>query len=270
MHGKDSMEELRTKEPLEQAQLNRILKEVGNNVTDKMNTAILTHNGSYRKSANIRRDTVLETKENSKPSVIKHERFTFDRDSVRREIEDVTSSGGKIVWMELARRFTVKRPDGEVAKNANEVLKRFAISEGLYEASEQPRIRRGKRKIQIEGLEIDLSAMFPTDQALKAKTREKIASGALKIGDPIAPITLRCKKIDDRGQIKTHTVTMYGRALTLQHVMDSTLKQHSKEGFLRRLYPTDYTISTALTELAAKGKHRFITLLIGVYDKSNE
>ena len=51
--------------------------------------------------------------------------------------------------------------DGELAKIANEVIKGYAISEGLYQpAADTPRSRRGKRKIDIEGIEIDLLAIF--------------------------------------------------------------------------------------------------------------
>ena len=252
IHGKENMDTARANNPPDQEKMKRILKSVGKEITERYNKAILKNNKSYRGMANVRRDTTLEDKDNTKKSVINHERFDFNRQAVKEDIVKTTESGKKPVWLDLARRFPVKRPDGELAKNANEVIKMFAISEGLHQPAIIQRTRRGKRKIEVEGVEVDLTALFPTDQALKTLTREKIAAGIIDIGQPVVPITLRYKKITN-GKIETVTVTMYGRAYPLQTIMDKTLRDHSKEGFLRPPFPPDYDINVALTELAAKG-----------------
>ena len=263
-HGLEQMERARSKSKPEQELVTKVIKEVGREITDRYNSSILKNNQSYRSMANIRRDITLTITENAKPSVIKHERFGFDRVAVKAHITEMSEAGIKPVWVDVARRFPVRRPDGELAKNANEVLKRYAISEGLYQpATATPRSRRGKRKIEIEGIEIDLSAIFPTDQALKSLTREKISAGIIDIGQPIVPVTLSYKRIL-KGKIETVVVTMYGRAYPLQTIMDKTLRDHSKEGFLRRPFPDDYNISTALSELAAKGKPQHIEINLQV------
>ena len=252
IHGKENTDTARANNPPDQEKMKRILKSVGKEITERYNKAILKNNKSYRGVANVRRDTTLEVKDNTKKSVINQERFDFNRHAVKEDIVKTTASGKKPVWLDLARRFPVKRPDGELAKNANEVIKMFAISEGLHQPAIIQRTRRGKRKIEVEGVEVDLTALFPTDQALKTLTREKIAAGIIDIGQPVVPITLRYKKITN-GKIETVTVTMYGRAYPLQTIMDKTLRDHSKEGFLRPPFPPDYDINVALTELAAKG-----------------
>ena len=252
-HGVDAMDMARRKNPLEKNKIQSVLKEAGKETTGRWNKALLSNDVSYRGMANVRRDVSLEEKDKKSHFQIKPDRFHFDRQAVKDQLVSLIDLGTNVNWTDLARKYKVLHPKGHPAKNGNEVLKAFAVEEGLVISSSKRRNRRGKRKIDIDGVEIDLTTLFPTDEALKADTRDKISSGVWDIGSPIVPITVQCKRLNSKGRIETRTLTMYGRSYTLQKIMDRTLVSHTKEGFMRKPYPPDYSISDAKQELAEKG-----------------
>ena len=157
----------------------------------------------------------------------------------------------------MSRIFPVLQQDGRPASNGNTVLKQFAIDESLIAPTESVRQRRCKRKIEMRGLKIDLSKIFPTDQALKDVTRQKIAAGVWSVGTPICPITLQYKRVEN-GQIATRDLTIHGRTFSLQYVMDRTLRWHEERGLLRPPFTDDYDVKRALSELEQKGQSIYL------------
>lgn len=256
-HGKNAMETARAENPLHKDQVKSVMKKLGTKMTKRWNQALQSNDLGYRGMANVRRDVSLEEKENKSQYAIKPDRFNFNRQLVKDTLISMIEQGKDVNWSDLARRHKVYHPKGHEAKNANEVLKAFAVEEGLVVPSTRQRSRRGKRKIDIDGIEVDLTSLFPTDEALKADTRERIASGEWDIGSPIVPITVQCKRLNSRGKIETRTMTMYGRAYTLQKIMDRTLVTHTQKGFMRKPYPADYNIVDAKQELKKKGLFLF-------------
>ena len=230
---------------------------VGADMTDRLNTAILTYDISYRNTANVRRDISMEHKDQKKQYVVKPDRFQFDRSAARQYIASQQSKDNNINWLEMSRIFPVLQQDGRPASNGNIVLKQFAIDESLIAPTESVRQRRCKRKIEMRGLKIDLSKIFPTDQALKDVTRQKIAAGVWSVGTPICPITLQYKRVEN-GQIATRDLTIYGRTFSLQYVMDRTLRWHEERGLLRPPFTDDYDVKQALSELEQKGQSIYL------------
>ena len=260
---KNVMEEAREQNPPEHCQkmANRLAQEVGKSVVEPINKALLAKNVSYQAISDIFRSAKLEEKENSKFSkyTIKEGRFIFDRDGVRNAVQEKLKAGTKINWSELSRTHKVLQSEyGRPALNASMFLKAYAISEGLVEKSDKQIVRRGKRKIDVGGIQVDLTMIFPTDDALKGDTRSKIAAGVWDIGTPIVPITLHTKRINRHGIVETVSQTLSGRAYSLQKIMDATLVAHDEAGFLRQPFPADYSLSTALKELAGLGEQNYI------------
>lgn len=258
--GEGSVQKLVSHEH-DQALVKEVLTAVGRETADTTNNGILANNLSYNQHNAVRHKNMLsnDNKENqptAKPYVIKHDRFKFDHKQVHEDITQELQQKGKVKWAELARKHSVLHLDGKPASNGNQVLKAFAVDKGLIEANEQKRTRRTKRKLDVRGLKVDLSLIYPTQDALKEITRSKIALGIWDIGTPIVPITLQYKKINNHGIIHTSTMTLSGRTFSLQKIMDRTLREHEKAGILRKCYPLTEDITTARADLATKGVYK--------------
>ena len=137
------------------------------------------------------------------------------------------------------------------------MLKAFAIREGLVADDGMSWERRVKRKLDIEGAILNLPDVFPTLDILTSDTKEKIKSGEGDIGTPIVLIELRVKKVNAQGKVETVTTQLYGRAFSLQQIMDRTLKKVDAAGLLRPLYPEDSDITQVLEDLSKKGNFKW-------------
>lgn len=234
-----------------------MMKAIAPQIVEPMNEAILGGDLSYKGISNLRRHLGLEQQTpKHKPKNIRPDIYDFDKEGVAASINGMAADG-KVNWLELSRRHPVKLLCGKPALNGNQILKQYAIQEGLYQVDEncKPRERRSKRKLDVgDGVTISLADMLPTDQALKGVTREKIASGEWDIGTPIVPITLYLKKLNKEGDIERSSVTIHGRAFSLQKIMDSSLQDAENLGLLRKTYPVTYDIQKALKELEAVGE----------------
>ena len=155
----------------------------------------------------------------------------------------------------LIQQQPVMKSNGKQASNANQILKVFAIQEGLLLDEGVTRERRAKRKLNIDGNEVSLSDFFPTLDALSQDTKDKIASGEWDIGTPIVPVSVKVKVINDKGDIATRTNELYGRAYSLQQIMDKTLHNLEEYGLLRSLYPSNSNLTEVKQELKHKGRN---------------
>ena len=241
----------------ESALLKKAAAAVREYTTAETNLAIRRNNQSYNQVSNSRRDITLETTDQTKRkrTGINLDIYQFNRDAVRAEIEQIIESGAeKVNFSQLARQQPVMKLDGKQASNANQILKAFAIHEGLMIDDGVTRERRAKRKLNIEGHEINLSDFFPTLDALNQDTKDRIASGEWDIGTPIVPVTVRVKTINDKGEVETKTNQLYGRAYSLQQIMDKTLQNLEELSLLRPLYSPDSNIEEVKLELKRIGK----------------
>lgn len=252
-YGKDLTITLASKER-DQSLVNNVLSKVGEELVESNNIGILSHNASYNQQANInRRSTHMEKESSGKVYSVKHERFAFNREAVRSKIQELIHEQKDINYQQLSREYEVHQSSGKLASNGNQVIRAYAESVGLVEPKSNRRVRRGKRKLEVDGLKVDLTKIYPTSSALKEVTKKNIVSGLWDIGSPIVPITLLCKRIE-KGRLVSYTNTMHGRAFTLQKILDRALVQHEKEGLLRQPFALSYDIADAKTELADKGK----------------
>lgn len=244
-----------TRKEIKQTEINEALSAVGDQLTEKTNDAVLAHNVSYTTMSNIRKDLALEssTANTANKYVIKHENFNFDREGVIKYFKENSST--TVIWTNLSKQFQVFQSNGRIALNGPQILKEYAISERLYKIDEkEKRNRRKVRNINIEGLHYKVNKLLPTDAKLKETTRQDILSGKLDIGRPIVPINITQRYIDDAGTLETKVTTIYGRAFTLQKIMDASLFEQESKKLLRPQYPADYSITSAQQELEKKGE----------------
>lgn len=239
------------------------LSSVGSALAETTNTAILSHNVSYRTMANMRRDISLIKSDAKRPKyTIKHHHFIFDREAVT-DYLGRSENTDCIVWTSLAKLFPVNQYDGKPALNAPQVLKEFALSSGLIEnQSLPPRQRRINRCLRVNGLEVPLNKMFPNDQQLKDVTKRQIANGEIDIGSPIVPITLRYRSIGLDGIGVTKDAIMCGRAFSLQRVMDRSILDQEEAELLRAPYADNYNVNDALEELYGKGLPNLLQIIM--------
>lgn len=229
---------------------------VGASIAKSTNTAVLAHNVSYRTMTNFRRELTLQSKPlNKTPYKVKHESFIFDRDVVEKHLREQVKSGetASIVWSELARTNPVTQQNGKPALNGPQILKSFAVELGIIQLSTTQRKRRSLREIEVDGVKLSFSKLFPTDSQLKAITRECVLRGEIDIGFPIVPIKLRYRTIGANGNTSTHDIEMFGRAFSLQKLLNSSLTDQEKAGALRKPYPNDSNLDEALNDLKSKG-----------------
>ena len=238
-----------------------IVKKTASSLKDALkeqtNRAVLRRGLSYNQFVNWRRDSTHDETLEPKRKQYKAnpDSYQFDEAAVKKDIEAAIESGAKkINFSKLSRDHTVLKGGGTPASNGNQVLKAYAVREGLVEDSGTPRERRAKRKLDIDGTIINLPDVFPTLEDLTNDTKQKIDSGEWDVGTPIVPIQLRVKKVNSNGKVETLTTTLYGRAFTLQQIMDMTLKRIDAAGLLRPLYPHDSDINKVLKDLTQKGK----------------
>lgn len=233
---------------------------VKSSITEVTNMAVLANNVSYRTMSNLRRDiTLVKSDKQQRPRhPIKHDLFVFDRELVKKHLADFNE---KMVWTDLARHFPVTQQNGKPALNAPQVLKSFAIDNGLCEQPiNLPQKRRVARKLTIGDSQISMKNFLPNDQELKEVTKEKIISGDIDIGSPIVPISLRTRSIGKDGQLTVHDTVLHGRKFSLQSIMDRSLKEQEELGLLRVTYPEDHDLAVALQELQEKGKQGWLLL----------
>lgn len=229
---------------------------IGTVLSDNTNKAVLCHNVSYRTISNVREKIVLHdrTRDDApkKRYVINHESFEFDRERFTAALCGYTSAP---VFTHLAEQFPVRQSDGKLATNGPQVLKAYAISKGLVPPlPEKLRERKVNRKIDVEGVKVNIARLFPTAMKLKELTRNQIECGDLDIGTPVVPITLHVRRYEKETKtLVRSSVTLTGRSYSLQKIMDKSLKEQTHEGLLRQPYRADYSIQRAKQELQSKG-----------------
>jgi hypothetical protein len=206
----------------------------------------------------VRRGITLERKECSrqvyKPNP---DNYLFDTQKICNTIANCTAKGEKVNWAQLARDNPVTiLASNKVASNGNQILKQYALNEGLVDSNLniKKRDRRSKRKLEMDGIKFSISNALPNAYQLKKETIDRIASGELDIGNPLVPITLDCIRIGKDGNLVTHKITTRGRAYNLQAIMDRLLLSHEKAGYLRDPFPLDGDINTIKKDLESKGK----------------
>jgi hypothetical protein len=214
-------------------QIKNTVDTVGEAIASDTNKVILSNNLSYRSMANVRKKNVLEDKkeQTTKRYEIKHDNFLFDREAVKVEL-GVTPNP---VWSHLAERFVVFQQNGKPAMNGGQVLKAYAIDEGLCAPlPDTVRARKVNRRIDVDGVNVSISKLLPHDDKLKGQTKNMILSGEMDIGTPIVPITLHVRKYNkiQKRMVRTE-VRLEGRAYSLQSIMDKSLKEQEQEGMLR-------------------------------------
>mgnify|MGYP001792965718 CR=1 FL=1 len=67
---------------------------------------------------------------------LKPENYIFDRDVAWHTITAIGEDDNKLNFAQLARDIPVYLSHGKVASNGNQILKQFAINEGLLEKSD--------------------------------------------------------------------------------------------------------------------------------------
>lgn len=140
------------------------------------NTTVPANNVSFRIFQSIRMTNTLE-KLPIRPSYkIKHDRFLFDRAGIKKAISDMSATGEKVNFSKLSRDFPVHQQDGKIASNGNQVLKEYALDEGIIQPDTkvEKRERRGKRKLQVHGTAFSFASTFPSDQQIKQETQKKL------------------------------------------------------------------------------------------------
>ena len=129
------------------------------------------------------------------------ETVTWDTEALKEEVRSYDSE--KVVnWSELARKYDVKKANGEIANNGGQIIKDWLNSEGVdvnrfkrkhgQRDATMTNIRRKKRK--SAGGEIAV----PTDvtaEKLKEIMNKKIESGEYTVGQRIVPKTVRITSI---------------------------------------------------------------------------
>ena len=127
-----------------------VLAVVGQFAFGSAHTAAMAHNVSMRTMQNLRREVALVKCENTKPIYeLKSENYVFDRELTKEHIEATIEANGRPNFSELARSFPVFLRNGKIVSNGNQILKQFAIDEGLFEQpdKENRRQRRWKRML---------------------------------------------------------------------------------------------------------------------------
>lgn len=230
---------------------------------EQTNRAVLTNDLSFRAYQNVRRCIVLDKVTTPKQqSTINPEKYQFDREAVAAEIVEITHGDSFVNWAQLARTHAVYQSDGRRAQHGNQILKEFAICEGLINRHSKVNERRGKRKLEVDGVSFTISDMYPTDQRIKQLTQDRISSGELDIGRPIVPITLECLRIGMNGDLQPYSIETQGRAYKLQNILDKLLLEHEGKGYLRKLYAETADITTVKKELESKGELCCVLLLM--------
>ena len=241
--------------------IQRTIDRIGQDSIATTNRAVLANDVSFRKLQNVRRGIVLEKKESTRaPYKPDPNNYIFDVQSVCNTIVHCTVKGKKINWSRLARDNPVFiAGTNKVALNGNQILKEYALAEGLIPepGKEHVRERRSKRKLELDGVEFTIANALPNAYQLKQETIDRIARGELDIGKPLVPITLDIVKIGNDGELKTEKLTTRGRAYSLQKVMDKLLLTQERAGYLRSAFPEDGDINVIRKELESKGEGFF-------------
>ena len=237
--------------------IERTLNMISEVTVPSIHTTALAHDISMRTLQNVRAKAALESCATNRPLYeLKPENYIFDRDVARHTITAISEGDNKLNFAQLARDIPVYLSNGKLASNGNQILKQFAINDGLLEKpdEEKRKDRRGKRMLELDGVKFSITALYPTKDQIAQQTRDKIARGELDIGVPIVPITLECLKINEKGELELQSITTHGRAFGLQRILDKLLRQHEEFGLHRQPYEENGDINAIKYQLRERGK----------------
>ncbi|XP_078693315.1 uncharacterized protein LOC144923015 [Branchiostoma floridae x Branchiostoma belcheri] len=167
----------------------------------------------------------------------------FDKEQLKQEVESY-EDGANVNWTELARKYEIKKPDGEVPSNAGQLLKLWLEKQHIdTERFGKPPLTSGIRRARIRvggGTGITLPRKR-TETQISEELRVMIKDGEVPIGEFV--VSREYKKYflnKQTNRIETKVITVEGRKQPLLHIREQLLKSH--QPFMRDA--PDYTSKT--------------------------
>ena len=161
-------------------------------------------------------------------------------DNLKLEVEGYTS-GIQINWSALARNYNIRNKRGELAKNGDQIVKDWLVSQGMdvnqfstedKQREKQPR----RRKLRGVGGEIAVPSA-ETNDAMKNALRAKIENGQYTVGELIVPKKYEKLLLDKEGSLKKEEFTVEGRKGPWMKSAQKTMLKHKE---YTRQHPDEY------------------------------